>query len=127
FFARGFFEQLRVGCDVGWALAKCAVLVLRPSLLPLFLWVGFFADCLELRVSTPASRLIIRWSAGSGFRPPGRVTFSLHAQRESNQRESAPQHPGLPATRPDSPRSGAATGAGIDGPSLAQLCLARSS
>ena len=58
---------------------------------------------------------------------PGRVTFSLPTQRESDQRESVPRHPGLPAARPDFPRFGAAPEAGIDGPSLAQLCLARPS
>src|SRR5690606_27025675 len=55
-------------------------------------------------------------------------TFSLHAQRESNQRENAPRHPGLIALgRSDFPRSGAAPGAGRDGPSVARLCLAQPS
>ena len=50
------------------------------------------------------------------FRPPGRVTFSLHAQRESNQRESAPDHP-APAA-PGFPPSGVAPGAAVQGASM---------
>src|SRR5690606_30153683 len=74
------------------------------------------------------SELFSALPAGQGFALPGRGTFSLRAQRESNQRESAPRHPGLIALgRSDFPRSGAAPGAGRDGPSLARLCLARPS
>src|SRR5690606_23217283 len=76
----------------------------------------------------PCTELLSESLAGEGFALPGRVTFSLRAQRESNQRESTPRHPGLIALgRSDFPRSGAAPGAGRDGPSMARLCLARPS
>src|SRR5690606_3108362 len=61
----------------------------------------------------PCTELLSESLAGEGFALPGRVTFSLRAQRESNQRESAPRHPGLIALgRSDFPRSGAAPGPG---------------
>ena len=50
----------------------------------------------ELKASWGASAgRVIEALRDCGFRPPGRVTFLLLPQQESNQRKRAPRHPAL--------------------------------
>ncbi|SFX26712.1 Integrase core domain-containing protein, partial [Azotobacter vinelandii] len=85
--------------------------------MPARYWTGKIV-CLVVPVwsSAPLHRLLAEGPDGPCFGPPAESLSLCSRERESNQRESAPDHP-APAT-PGLPRSGAAPGARREGTSL---------